>query len=151
MEPDIQILWWACRAGSEKAVGQVPWHPLNLLRGSQRTLVSWPWGQGKSSFWSKEENKSTNCGQMHCSHLCWDSTEPPGGRAANAAICTSSRVGETAGHYGPGLCLNQGWGMKGSTLQSPEGMCFPFTKWLRTRAERISIHLNSRKQYMHFA
>lgn len=82
MELDIIIHRWACRAGSEKAVGQVPWHPLSLLRGSQRTLVCPPWVQGKSSFSSKRENKNMNYGQMRCSHLCWDSTEPPGGRAA---------------------------------------------------------------------
>ena len=142
----VQIPLWTYRAGSEKAPGQVPWHPLNLLGDSWRTLVSSSWGQGKSSLPSKRENKSTNYGQMHYSHLCWGRAEPHGEIAANTAICSSSRDGETVGHYSPGLCLNQGWEMKGSTLQFPEGMCFPFTKWLRTKAERISIHLNSRKQ-----
>lgn len=146
----VQILLWTYRASGEKAQGQVPWHPLNLLGGSRRTLVNSPWGQAKSSLPSKRENKSTNYGQM-CYLQCWDRAEPHGEIPANTAICTSSRDGETAGHYGPGWCLNQGWEMKGSTLQPPEGMRFPFMKWLRTRAERISVHLNARKQSMHFA
>lgn len=146
----VQMPLWTCMfrhwTGTEKASKAVPWHSLNLVRGNWKMFVSLHWSQKNSSFPSKMEDKSTNYSQMCYSCLCWDRATPHREIVLNTAICTSPEKGKTIGHYCPGLCLNQGWEMKGSTLQSPEGMCFPFMKHLSTGAEIISIHLNSKKQ-----
>lgn len=76
---------WTC---SEAAKG--PW----LVHPESRESPAFHL-KGKTRAW-------TTC----CSHLCWGSTEAPGGRAAKAAVCTCSRVGEQRSLQ-PGLCLNR--------------------------------------------
>lgn len=106
----VQMPLWTYRTGSEKASGPVPWHPLNLLRGSWKMFVSSRWSQRNSSFPRKMEDKSTNYSQMCYSCLCWDRAMPHREIVLNTAICTSPEKGENHWSLLPWTVFEPGMG-----------------------------------------
>lgn len=95
VELGIQILQWACRAGSEKAEGQAPDTFWTCSEAAKGPWLVHPEARESPAFNLRGETRAWTMAKC-AAHLCWDSTEPPGKEQPRLLLALGAEWGKQA-------------------------------------------------------